>query len=58
MALIDLLFKKRTSDLSLDGRKPLVYDASASEIEKDFAKDSKLDLNGKKPEAYTDNLPK
>lgn len=54
MALIDLLKK---SVLSLRGKKPLIYDASSSEIEKDFAKDSELDLDGKKPEAYTDNLP-
>jgi len=57
MALIDLL-RKTASSLSLGGKKPLVYDASSSEIERDFAKDSKLDLDGKKPEAYTDNLPK
>jgi hypothetical protein len=56
MALIDLL-RKTASSLSLGGKKPLVYDASSSEIERDFAKDSKLDLDGKKPEAYTDNLP-
>ena len=57
MALIDLI-KKRVSSLSLNGTKPAVYDSSESEIEKDFAKASKLDLDGKKPEAYTDNLPK
>lgn len=57
MALIDLI-KRAKGGLSLGGKKPLVYDASASEIEKDFAKASKLDLDGKKPEAYTDNLPK
>jgi len=55
MALIDLLKK---SVLSLGGKKPLVYDASSSEIEKDFAKDSKLDLDGQTPPQYKDNLPR
>lgn len=57
MALIDLL-KKTTAGLSFQGAKPKSYDGQVSQLKKDFAKESQLDLDGKDPAKYSDNLPK
>lgn len=57
MALIDLISKAK-GGLSLGGKKPLEYDGQVSKLKQMFAKSSELDLDGKKPTAYTDDLPR
>ena len=56
-SLIDLL-KSAASSLSFQGANPKSYDGQVSQLKKDFAKDSQLDLDGKDPAKYSDNLPK
>jgi hypothetical protein len=56
MDLLQLL-KKGKSELSKDGAKPKSFDGQVSQLKKDFAKDSQLDLNGEEPKKYSDNKP-
>ena len=56
MDLLQLL-KKGKSELSKDGVKPKSFNGQVSQLKKDFAKDSQLDLNGEDPKKYMDNKP-
>lgn len=56
MDLLQLL-KKGKSELSKDGVKPKSFNGQVSQLKKDFAKDSQLDLNGEDPKKYIDNKP-
>ncbi len=56
MDLLQLL-KKGKSELSKDGVRPKPFDGQVSQLKKDFAKDSQLDLNGEDPKKYIDNKP-
>ena len=55
MAILDLL---KASALSLFGLTPKIQNQQKSRLEKQFAAQSKLDLDGKTPSKYLDNLPK
>ena len=56
MSLIKLL-KKSVSSLSFQGVKPKTFNGQVSQLKKEFAKDSTLDLNGETPEKYVENQP-
>ncbi len=56
MDLLQLL-KNGKSELSNDGVRPKPFDGQVSQLKKDFAKDSQLDLNGEDPKKYIDNKP-
>ena len=56
MDLLQLL-KKGKSELSNDGVRPKPFDGQVSQLKKDFAKDSQLDLNGEDSKKYSDNKP-
>lgn len=55
MALLDLL--KKPSQLSLEGQTPKIENQQKSRLEKNFEKQSKLDL-ATQPTKYIDNQPK
>lgn len=55
MGILDLLSK---NTLSLSGLTPKIYNQQKAILEKQFAKQSKLDLDGKTPPKYTVNQPK
>jgi len=56
MALIDLL-RKGVSSLGLSGKSPEVFEGQESKLEQVIPTSSDLDLDGKTPEKYSDNLP-
>lgn len=55
MGILTLLTKNA---LSLSGLTPKAYGQQQAKLEKQFAKQSKLDLDGKTPEKYINNQPK
>lgn len=55
MALLNLIKK---STLSLFGVTPKIYTQQQARLEKQFAKQSKFDLDGKTPSKYEDNPPR
>jgi len=55
MGILNLLSKNA---LSLSGLTPKVYTQQQARLEKQFAKQSRLDLDGKTPEKYVNNQPK
>jgi hypothetical protein len=55
MGILNLLSK---NTLSLSGLTPKIYNQQKARLEKDFAKQSRLDLDGKTPEKYVNNQPK
>ena len=56
MALLNKLTTDGSLLSGLDGKKPLEYDKQTNQIA--GLKKSQLDLDGKTPEKYVDNLPK
>jgi hypothetical protein len=54
MGILALLSK---NVLSLSGLTPKIYNQQQAKLEKQFAKQSKLDLDGKTPEKYINNQP-
>lgn len=55
MGILNLLSK---NVLSLNGLTPKVYNQQQARLEKQFAKQSRLDLDGKTPEKYVNTQPK
>jgi len=55
MGILNLLSKNL---LSLGGLTPKIENQQQSRLEKQFAKQSRLDLDGKTPEKYVNNQPK
>jgi hypothetical protein len=55
MGILNLLAK---NVLSLNGLTPKIYNQQKAILEKQFAQQSRLDLDGKTPEKYTNNQPR
>ena len=55
MGILNVLSKNA---LSSSGLTPKVYTQQQARLEKQFAKQSRLDLDGKTPEKYVNNQPK
>jgi hypothetical protein len=55
MGILNLLSK---SLLSIGGLTPKIENQQQSKLEKQFAKQSRLDLDGKTPEKYVNNQPR
>jgi len=58
MAILDLLTKKGSIFTDTDGAKPSSYDTTTSKLNPKSLIDSGLDLNGRTPDKYIDNLPR
>lgn len=58
MALLDLLTKKGSIFTNTDGATPSKFDTTTSKLNPKSLIGSGLDLNGKTPDKYTDNLPR
>jgi hypothetical protein len=58
MGILDLLTKKGSIFTSTDGTKPASYDTTTSKLDPQTLIGSQLDLEGKTPDKYTDNLPR
>jgi hypothetical protein len=58
MGILDLLTKKGSIFTSTDGTTPSGFDTTTSKLNPQTLRGSQLDLEGKTPDKYTDNLPR
>ncbi len=58
MGILDLLTKKGSIFTSTDGATPSKFDTTTSKLNPQTLRGSELDLEGKTPDKYTDNLPR